>query len=176
MVHASRLVVRRRRLLEKFWTSEIVRKPPAVTVSEATWDFFEATILSLRSIHRHPFNLPIPKDSQITRYPLPAGGPWPELRRASSRTVCTCQLLIRIFGCENQKTPRIWATSFWLPWLKKQCIYIHLIALTMAGALKIQEYISSVTKHPMWQCDRLFKDFLRQSKITDSKSTSHQSR
>ena len=57
VVHASRLVVRRRRLLEKFWTSEIVRKPPAVTATSPSRVFYGPAILSLRSIHWYPSHL-----------------------------------------------------------------------------------------------------------------------
>ena len=69
------LAVRRRRILEKFWTSGTVRKPPAVTVSRSSRDFCRSSILSWRSIHRHPFHLLNLKGSQNRHGPLPAGGP-----------------------------------------------------------------------------------------------------
>ena len=60
---------RRRRFLADFGASEIVREPPAVTACGSSRVLRGSTTLSLRSIHRHPFHLPIIKGSQITRGP-----------------------------------------------------------------------------------------------------------
>ena len=74
------LAVRRRRILEKFWTSGIVQEPPAVTVCGSSRVLCGSSILSSRSIHRHPSHLYSIKGSQITRGCWPTHWPHPTVR------------------------------------------------------------------------------------------------
>ena len=69
------LVVRRRRILAKFWTFGIIQAPPAAETLSSSLGNVPLRILSSRSIHKHPLDHLNLKGSPFTVWPSVPGTP-----------------------------------------------------------------------------------------------------